>query len=472
MPIVLKYGSPGPILGAAFSGGQGHHKNVIQQDLLGLWQQGQQQQFQAQQNSLARAQQAHLQFQERAQQEEQNRLGRNLQVTQRLNAEKFQAEQAGLQRTFQEGQQKTLLDATDRRQAANDVRDFYTRTFFSLPQIPEFADAAQRKSLTDTRSAIQGLLSKGFDTSDPEIRKHLDEKIAEYSSGVSALHDSYSPAAAANRGTIYRDAQGKAYDEPGEGRTAYDLKTNEPILADQLAAQQKQAAEQAKQAEKFQKEQREYAKLHREEAQRLADANVPAKGQAAKPWTEYVDEARKNLGMIGITAPQMPGQAASQPVQPVGNPPEAQPVQYDPQAVETYNQMQDMLARGAQSWTEGGDTPSGKVNFHGSSIAQKWGLGGTFGLSAPRVGSAPAATASGAPQFKTDAEREQWRQALIKGGYGDPDAPAQSPETNPIDPTTGQTAGAQPAPATQSDYTDEKTGNVYRKRGDTWVRVK
>jgi hypothetical protein len=87
MAIVLKYGSPGPILNAGFASGVGRRKDKQQEDLLKIWQQQQQ----AQQAAIDRNQRAALQ---------QNAL--NFQADQQADNLAFQIEG----RAFQAGQNK------------------------------------------------------------------------------------------------------------------------------------------------------------------------------------------------------------------------------------------------------------------------------------------------------------------------------------------------------------------------------
>lgn len=104
MAIVLKYGAPGPILGASYAAGVGSRQNKNRDSALERWHRqqllAQQQGFQASQNFLARQQTADL-----------AKIGREFQAAQQDKAMKFQGEQAGLGREFQAAQQKGVLDA-------------------------------------------------------------------------------------------------------------------------------------------------------------------------------------------------------------------------------------------------------------------------------------------------------------------------------------------------------------------------
>lgn len=236
MAIVMKYGAPGPILQAAYAAGVGHRMNEQKDDALKVWSQQNQQQFQAEQSWLNRAQQSNLQQNAIAQQWAMQKDAFAQQKTMAEAGRTFQAEQQQNEFGFRSTQAGRARQYNAEQQSANDTRDFYTKAFFSLPQIPDFAGGDQRKSLTNTRSAIQGLLTQGFDTSRPEVREKLDEQISAYNSGISSLMESYSPAADANRNTFYRDKSGFAYDKPGEGLTAFDRRTGKPVIEDTAAA--------------------------------------------------------------------------------------------------------------------------------------------------------------------------------------------------------------------------------------------
>ena len=92
MAIVLKYGSPGPILAAGYAAGVGSRMNKQKEDALKVWQQNTQREFQAQQSWLDRYQQSSMQQKAFEQQKDLTKLGQN-----------FQAAQATLQRGFQSG---------------------------------------------------------------------------------------------------------------------------------------------------------------------------------------------------------------------------------------------------------------------------------------------------------------------------------------------------------------------------------
>ncbi len=111
MAIVLKYGSPGPILAAGYAAGAGHQMHEQQGDALKVWQQNQQQQFQAGQSWLDRLQQQNLQQGYFANQAQQASLARISQGAQAGLQRQFQAGQAEAGRQFQAGQTQTVLAA-------------------------------------------------------------------------------------------------------------------------------------------------------------------------------------------------------------------------------------------------------------------------------------------------------------------------------------------------------------------------
>ncbi len=111
MAIVLKYGSPGPILAAGYASGVGHRMHEQQDDALKVWQQNTQREFQAAQSNLDRYQQSSMQQKYFDQQEQQARAGRNAQALRQNAALGAQATQADLQRQAQVAQTDRLLTA-------------------------------------------------------------------------------------------------------------------------------------------------------------------------------------------------------------------------------------------------------------------------------------------------------------------------------------------------------------------------
>lgn len=109
MPIVLKYGAPGPIVAAGYAAGLGHRAQEQQGQTLRIWQQQQYQGFQAQQSALDRQQRAAMQGVAFQQQNQQAELNRDFAAGQATRARGFQAGQAEIARNFQAGQQNNLL---------------------------------------------------------------------------------------------------------------------------------------------------------------------------------------------------------------------------------------------------------------------------------------------------------------------------------------------------------------------------
>lgn len=115
MAITLKYGAPGPILAAGFASGVGSRKNKQQDDLLKIWQQQTQQNFQGQQANIDRMQRFGLQQQAQAFQANQQGVQNKFNLAFRDDQQKFAAEQNRLQRNAMD-----VRDAADRFQRAGD----------------------------------------------------------------------------------------------------------------------------------------------------------------------------------------------------------------------------------------------------------------------------------------------------------------------------------------------------------------
>lgn len=104
MPIVLKYGSPGPVLAAGYAAGAGHRMNEQKDDALQVWQQNTQREFQAQQSWLDRYQQNNLQQNAFAQQNQFAKDQRAFQAERQQEEMGFRSTQAGRARQYQEDQ--------------------------------------------------------------------------------------------------------------------------------------------------------------------------------------------------------------------------------------------------------------------------------------------------------------------------------------------------------------------------------
>jgi hypothetical protein len=111
MAITFKYGAPGPILQAGFAAGVGRRQQRQQDDALEIWQQQNQQQFQAGQAAINRRFQYGMQEQQFGNQLELQNLRFQDQALQDQETRAFQAEQAGLGRDFQAGQTTRLIEA-------------------------------------------------------------------------------------------------------------------------------------------------------------------------------------------------------------------------------------------------------------------------------------------------------------------------------------------------------------------------
>jgi len=307
MAIVLKYGSPGSILQAQFAAGIGHRNELQTDDLLKVWQQNQVQNFQGQQSALHRQQQAALQQQNQNFQADQAVAVRGAQAQARAQ----QVQQADLTRQQQQKHYDDLQHQTTLQGLAS-----------GKLELPQSAQKELQK-LDEGRVLIQG---PGWTDQD---RAQFDadyekRKKALYATAVPKTH---TPATDFNAGTVHVDESGKGYDQPGEGRTPYNTRTGKPVFdhTAEVAAQQKaQAAAQkqqekmqadmAKQQEKLQASTVEYGKQVLAAAQHLQKAATPTDGTSVPPLDGFIEEAKKHLSAVGITAPQQ-APAAAQPVQ-------------------------------------------------------------------------------------------------------------------------------------------------------------
>jgi len=104
MAIVLKYGSPGPVLAAGYAAGAGSRMNKQKDDALRVWQQNSQREFQAQQSWLDRYQQNNLQQNAFAQQNQLAKDQRTFQAERQQEEMGFRSTQAGRARQYQEDQ--------------------------------------------------------------------------------------------------------------------------------------------------------------------------------------------------------------------------------------------------------------------------------------------------------------------------------------------------------------------------------
>jgi hypothetical protein len=246
MAIVLKYGSPGPLLQAGFAAGVGKRKKDQTDDLLSVWQQQTQQGFQANQAALARQQQVGLQLQHQNFQADQNTLENYRADKNRFQQQDFQAEQAKLGREFQAGQtekarqQQTLL-LNDRQDA---MQDKFTEEGLRKGQL-ELPPAAQKElqKLEEGRVLIQG---PGWTDQD---RAQFD---ADYQKRKSALmrmaqpKPQLSPEEQFQQNTFEKD--GTLYQRTEKGLDVLKDSQTEKLQAAELKRQQEtQAAEQKRQ---------------------------------------------------------------------------------------------------------------------------------------------------------------------------------------------------------------------------------
>jgi hypothetical protein len=313
MAIVLKYGSPGPLLQAEFAAGVGKRKKDQTDDLLKVWQQQTQQGFQANQAALARQQQVGLQLQHQNFQADQQTLQNYQADKSRFQQQDFQASQADLNRKQVQGHYEDLQHQTTLKGLASGALELPLPAQKELQKLEEGRVLVQGPGWTDQDRAQF--------TADYEKRKR-----ALYQTAVPKTHTD--PAAEENRATVYRDQQGKAYNEPGEGRIPYLAGTGKaienPQLKAQAEAQVKQQAEQqkqqkevqkqqekaqaevAKQAEKFQAANEKWLEKRHATALRIQNDTTPA-GSLTKPALDF-DAAEKEMNAAGFAKPQPPAQ--------------------------------------------------------------------------------------------------------------------------------------------------------------------
>jgi len=287
MAITLKYGAPGPILLAGYAGGVGARQNRQQKDALDLWQQQNQQQFQAQQANLGRMWQAGLQQRQFEQQSELQKAGfeqqtalqqagfgqqSTLQKTaiearskEEGETRKFQGEQAGLDRE----QRAALLKERDYQNTLEGVRT-------GALVLPE----AAQNELNKLETGRLALLKDGFD----EFQQK--EGMAEYETRKRALLGLAQPRKQLSPDEFYNQnvtQQGRSKYQyiPGKG---LDLLPEAP---DPTAELNKQLTADSDKS----------AKYVYDESIRLA------KEAGEEDVSPYVERAKKNLTAAGFRIP-------------------------------------------------------------------------------------------------------------------------------------------------------------------------
>ena len=296
MAIVLKYGNPGPILGAGFAAGRGHRQNEERQDNLKLWQQQQAQNFQAGQNAADRSQRTGLALLGMEQQAQQAQMDRNFRAGQQFDALSFQGAQADLNRTFRAGEQGQEFKFREGQQD----KEFKFRGDQATQQDQFLHDEnvmmGLRRGELELPPAVQSQLQK-LDAGLVDAMKLGPEQQQEfrrkYDSEKSALlrmaqPKTQSPAAEWGRDTVYVDPQGKGFDQPGDGRTPYNSRTGKPVFEpkeDDLAKNRNDAV--MKRYEKLLTEQDENGKpLYSDENKAL---------QAAIDQQDKIERGRQRL---------------------------------------------------------------------------------------------------------------------------------------------------------------------------------
>lgn len=300
MAIVLKYGSPGPILQAGFAAGVGKRKKDQQEDLLKIWQQQTQQGFQAQQSLLDRQQRAGLQ--ENALNFQADENARNLNF--RYQQQAFQTEQDKLQREFQAGQLDKTLGARvkesemARLQREKHYEDLkYQNTLKGLAtgdfELPNSAQT-ELKKLEEGR-----VLMQGPDWTDQQ-RAQFD---ADYQAKKRALYGLAEPS---RQMTPQEEFQKSTFEK--DGTTYQRTDRGFQVLKeppDYTKQNEKIQSEFIKRQEKFQADTARYQKEIRTEALRLQKEGEGIDGKV-QPLDSYVDQAKKNLSLFDITEPQAP----------------------------------------------------------------------------------------------------------------------------------------------------------------------
>lgn len=215
MPIVLKYGAPAPILTAGFAGGVGRRLQSQQDDALRLWQQGQQQNFQAQQQEANRKQQAALQG----------------------TALDFQAKQADLRRTFDAGMTEKELTARSREGALNRERDVHLETMEGLRRGElELPEGAKRKLAQLDAGLVESL--KLGPAQQAEFRaKYEAEKRALMNLASPRKEMTYDERVKSNLGANYEQFKNLPWQFNGQGEMA--LPSGFKMPGDAEAEQQK-----------------------------------------------------------------------------------------------------------------------------------------------------------------------------------------------------------------------------------------
>lgn len=285
MAIVLKYGAPGPILESGFAAGLGQRQKQQTKNLLDVWQQQTQLDFQGQQAALHRQQQADL-----LQQSQDFHIGQS--ALDRLARQ--ESETAG--RLFQRDQ--TELGRQQVQKHYEDIK--YQGTQKALADgsmaLPPSAQKELDK-LEEGRVLIQG---PGWTDSD---RAQFDADYQKRKRDLTMLAEPVtSPAAAANRDTVYRDQTGKAYDQPIEGVTKpYSVSSGKQIedsqdQVDRKIAEQQQKQQEAAQVKQEKKQEAAAAAAQKEQDTVIADAKKLASEkdtETAQPKYTYAEALKE-----------------------------------------------------------------------------------------------------------------------------------------------------------------------------------
>lgn len=282
MAITLKYGAPGPVLLAGYAGGVGKRQQRQEENALELWQQQNQQKFQAQQAAIGRQFQFGMQ---------QNQFGE--QFIRDARNRQFAAQQDALGRDFQAGQQKNLLDvrrnefALD-RQDRLDEEDLKRRiTSEGLRTGALVLPPKAQAELDKLEAGRAEVLEPGYD----EVQR--DTFMADYEKRKQALEGLAKPA-----GPTFDERVSQNLGEI-DGEKYWMGPSGPTPLESQKAKQQK---EQEKKQAEFQKDQQDYGK----QVLGLAKDLRGQAGDFPDPLESYMDQSRAGLQAAGIKAPQAP----------------------------------------------------------------------------------------------------------------------------------------------------------------------
>lgn len=293
MPITLKYGNPGAVALAGYAGGVGKRQQRQQDESLDIWHQQQQQQFQAEQANTDRMFRFGMQQQGFGQQQALQQAG----FAQQANLQQAGFAQDALQRDFQAGQQKALIDARagesglDRKHSAMMAKQ--QQEFMRDQATLQGLRSGQLELPPEAQSRMQKL-----DAGRVEAMK-LDEAgqaeyMAKYEQETAALRRLAQPKAELSVGDDFAkntlEKDGTLYQRTKDG--GFDVLKKGP------------EEQEAKRTEQYQADSQAHGKEVLKEAQRLQGEDFKANAKASKDLATYVEQAKSNLEAAGVKAPQ------------------------------------------------------------------------------------------------------------------------------------------------------------------------